>query len=315
MTSGEAAALPLQTCAVRVVYGLSRAPGIWYFWAVFCTSVTRAVMAWYSLSASPNVALNWLWASMSPWISSMVCTMNMSTRSSQAPSNQLLKGCGTSTHCCSLGKLQVQLVNLLQQLLCLLECIAASSGEGAKTIPLVTDGLAAGVDGGRVIVIKGIELLGNGCNLLHTVLKNMKKVGQKPFLKGLLTALQVLPGIGNVCDSLPLRGQVRQGVVGLAGLKPGQCAADPFQKVRGETLIFFHQPLILLVDLEHLADAVGSHFRLTAIQDSMTRTLSASFLTYTHKSTIQTLHSHLHPQEYYPNFSEFLSASNMDLHI
>ena len=41
---------------------------------------------------SPKVALNWAWASISPWISSRVWTMNMSTKSSRVPSNQLLKG-------------------------------------------------------------------------------------------------------------------------------------------------------------------------------------------------------------------------------
>ena len=39
------------------------------------------------------MALNWAWASIRPWISSKVWTMNMSTRSSRVPSNQLLKGC------------------------------------------------------------------------------------------------------------------------------------------------------------------------------------------------------------------------------
>lgn len=46
----------------------------------------------YTLSASLRVALNWPWASISPWISSNVWTMNMSTRSSLVPSSQLLKG-------------------------------------------------------------------------------------------------------------------------------------------------------------------------------------------------------------------------------
>ena len=43
---------------------------------------TNLIIVVNSLSASPRVALNWAWASISPWISSRVCTMNMSTRSS-----------------------------------------------------------------------------------------------------------------------------------------------------------------------------------------------------------------------------------------
>lgn len=81
------------TFAVSVVYGFSSPPGTWYFCTVASTSRTNPTMELYSLSASPNVALNWLCASIRPCISSMVWTMNMSTRSSRVPSSQLLNGC------------------------------------------------------------------------------------------------------------------------------------------------------------------------------------------------------------------------------
>ena len=45
-------------------------------------SIPNLIIVVNSLSASPRVALNWAWASISPWISSRVWTMNMSTRSS-----------------------------------------------------------------------------------------------------------------------------------------------------------------------------------------------------------------------------------------
>uniref|UniRef100_A0A6B0UKQ6 Putative secreted protein n=1 Tax=Ixodes ricinus TaxID=34613 RepID=A0A6B0UKQ6_IXORI len=57
-----------------------------------CTSWASPTMALCSLSASPSVCLNCSCASIRPCISSMVWTMNMSTRSSRAPSSQLLKG-------------------------------------------------------------------------------------------------------------------------------------------------------------------------------------------------------------------------------
>lgn len=81
------------TAPVKLVYGLMLAPGTLYCLAKPSTSWIRAMMAWNSFSASPKVALNWAWASIRPWISSKVCTMNMSTKSSRVPSNQLLKGC------------------------------------------------------------------------------------------------------------------------------------------------------------------------------------------------------------------------------
>lgn len=56
------------------------------------TSRTNPTIELYSLSASPRVALNAACASIRPWISSIVWTINMSTRSSLVPSNQLLNG-------------------------------------------------------------------------------------------------------------------------------------------------------------------------------------------------------------------------------
>lgn len=70
----------------------------------------------------------------------------------------------------------MQLVDLLQEFLGLLEGIAAGGGEGAQAVPLVADGLAAGVDGGWVIVVQSIQLLCDGCDLLHTVLNTHKEV-------------------------------------------------------------------------------------------------------------------------------------------
>lgn len=74
------------------MYGLSKPPGMLCWLAIDSTCWTRPTIDWYSLSASPSVALNCSWASNKPWISSIVWTMNMSTKSSRAPSNQLLKG-------------------------------------------------------------------------------------------------------------------------------------------------------------------------------------------------------------------------------
>lgn len=67
--------------------------------AIDSTCWTKLTIDWYSLSASPRVALNCSWASNKPWISSIVWTINMSTKSSRAPSNQLLKGCHSGKHC------------------------------------------------------------------------------------------------------------------------------------------------------------------------------------------------------------------------
>lgn len=61
--------------------------------AIDSTCWTKPTIDWYSLSASPRVALNCSWASNNPWISSIVWTMNISTKSSRAPSSQLLNGC------------------------------------------------------------------------------------------------------------------------------------------------------------------------------------------------------------------------------
>lgn len=70
----------------------------------------------------------------------------------------------------------MELVNLLKELLSLLKGIPAGGGEGSQAVPLVADSLAAAVDGGRVIVVQGIKLLGNGCNLFYTVLRRMEIV-------------------------------------------------------------------------------------------------------------------------------------------
>lgn len=65
----------------------------------------------------------------------------------------------------------MELVNLLKEFLSLLKGIPAGGGKGSQAVPLVTDSLAAAINGGRVIVVQSIELLGNGCNLFYTVLR------------------------------------------------------------------------------------------------------------------------------------------------
>ena len=40
---------------------------------------------------------------------------------------------------------------------------------------------------------------------------------------------------------------------------------DPFEEVGGQPLVLLHQPLVVLVDLEHFADPVGSHLSLVIV--------------------------------------------------
>ena len=46
------------------------------------------------------------------------------------------------------------------------------------------------------------------------------------------------------------------------GTKLRRSVPDPFQQVGGESLVLFHEPLVVLVDLQHLADPVGRHLSL-----------------------------------------------------
>lgn len=96
---------------------------------------------------------------------------------------------------------------------------------------------------------------------LSTYLESVE-VGLQPGLL-LHTGRLVVAAVEAVLLQLLL--QVGESVVLLAGLEPRQGATDPFQEVRGETLILLHQPLILLVHLQHLADAVGGHLSLEGV--------------------------------------------------
>ena len=70
----------------------------------------------------------------------------------------------------------------------------------------------------------------------------------------------VLPPVLAVLLQLLLDGH--QGVPALAGLQPWQSPSDPLQEVAGESLVLLHQPLVVLVHLQHFADPVGGHFSL-----------------------------------------------------
>ena len=48
----------------------------------------------------------------------------------------------------------------------------------------------------------------------------------------------------------------------LSRFEPWQSPPDPLKQVTGEPLVFFHQPLVVLVHLQHLADPVGGHLSL-----------------------------------------------------
>lgn len=61
--------------------------------------------------------------------------------------------------------------------------------------------------------------------------------------------------------------EVCERVVRLSRRQPGQSALDPFKQVGGEALVLLHEALVLLVNLEHLADAVGSHLGLRGGDD------------------------------------------------
>merc|ERR1719228_3055565 len=63
-----------------------------------------------------------------------------------------------------------ELVDGLPQFLNALQGVSPLLGQGAQVVPLVTDTLAAGVDCGSVMVVQLIELLGDGSDLLHSVL-------------------------------------------------------------------------------------------------------------------------------------------------
>lgn len=109
-------------------------------------------------------------------------------------------------------------------------------------------------------------------NILHNTLINTDLEGVEVGLQtGLLLHTRGLVVAAVEAVLLQLLLQVSQGVVGLAGLEPRQGAADPFQQVGGEALVLLHQPLVLLVDLEDLADAVGSHLRLPPYEGQSVR--------------------------------------------
>lgn len=64
----------------------------------------------------------------------------------------------------------------------------------------------------------------------------------------------VLAPVGAVLLELLLAAGER--VVGLAAVQPGHGASDPFEQIRGQALVLLHEALVLLVDLQHLADPV-----------------------------------------------------------
>merc|ERR1712018_1119381 len=70
----------------------------------------------------------------------------------------------------ALSELQVKRVHTLQNLLGLIHALPALLGECTKAVPLVTNGLASAIHLSRVPVVQSVELLGNGSNLLDTVL-------------------------------------------------------------------------------------------------------------------------------------------------
>merc|ERR1719289_552138 len=90
--------------------------------------------------------------------------MNMSTRSSLVPSSQLLKRRG------ALGELEMERVYPFEDLFRLVHAVAALLSECAQTVPLVANCLAPGVDLRAIPVVKRVQLLCNGGNLLNAVL-------------------------------------------------------------------------------------------------------------------------------------------------
>merc|ERR1719347_1170768 len=142
--------------------------------------------------------------------------------------------------CCSLGKLQMKGVYGFQNLLSLVHALPALLGQCSKTIPLVANLLTSGVDLSTVPVVQGIELLSNGCDLLHPVLVccQVRLECLMLLLHGLqlkdLAVLVVLarehlflargPGLVNVCLVLELLGQM------LESLKTHQLCQQPFLK-------------------------------------------------------------------------------------
>ncbi len=70
----------------------------------------------------------------------------------------------------TLGKLQMHGVHTLQDLLSLVHANSALLRQRSQPVPLVTDPLAPLIDGSRVPVVEGIQLLGDGGDLFNTIL-------------------------------------------------------------------------------------------------------------------------------------------------
>merc|ERR1719430_751192 len=70
----------------------------------------------------------------------------------------------------------------------------------------------------------------------------------------------VLPPVLPVLLQLLLN--CNQRVAALSGLEPWKGSPDPLKQVAGKPLVLLHQPLVVLVDLEYLADPVGGHLSL-----------------------------------------------------
>ena len=57
-------------------------------------------------------------------------------------------------------------------------------------------------------------------------------------------------------------------IVGLTTSEPRHRSSYPFQQVRGQTLVFLHKPLVLLIHLQNLADSVCRSFGLQNLFES-----------------------------------------------
>merc|ERR550532_796287 len=87
----------------------------------------------------------------------------------------------------SLGKLQMKRVDAFKNLLRLVHAVSPLLGQCSKSVPLVTDLLAPGVDGSAVPVVQSVQLLGDGSYLLNSVL-----VGGQVRLKSFVLLLHRL---------------------------------------------------------------------------------------------------------------------------
>ena len=68
-------------------------------------------------------------------------------------------------HRCSLGKLQMQRVYSLQDLLSLVHALPPLLSQVPKPVPLVADLLATLIDCGGIPIVKGVQFLGDCSNL------------------------------------------------------------------------------------------------------------------------------------------------------